>query len=99
MVGRVMQSKDPGGVLEELSAYWRQEDLGDMRVLKEEPWKLEIRNCYECLGLRYVGQRWCALKEGLIESVLADKTGVEYSVMEEECCGTEGERCLFRVGS
>ncbi|MFQ5951348.1 MAG: V4R domain-containing protein, partial [Candidatus Geothermarchaeales archaeon] len=59
----------------------------------KEPWRLEIKDCYECLGLRYVGERFCALKEGLIESVLAERTGTYYSVTEEECCGTEGERC------
>lgn len=97
MVSGVLESEDPRDVLIELSDFWQKQRLGDMQLVEDEPWRLEVRNCYECLGLREVGEKWCSLKEGLIESVLAERARTEYHVTEEECCGTVGDRCVFRL--
>lgn len=98
VVSKSMRSNDVEGVLSELSASWGANNLGEMQIVSESPLTLEVRNCFDCLGVGYgVGVTLCGFKEGFIKAVLDDRLGTHSEVTEVECCGTRAQHCRFEV--
>jgi predicted hydrocarbon binding protein len=92
----IADSKDPQVILGEIAAFWNNHGLGEMEVMRDNPFTFTVRNCYDCLGA-YSGETLCGFKEGFINGIISDRTGGMGSVEELECCGAGGDSCKFRV--
>jgi len=96
-ISKKIKSQDNDGVMKELSEFWAEQDLGDMRVLKKEPLTVVVKNCYQCSNMQNVGRPLCAFDEGVIKSVLENKLDINADVRETECNGTGHKHCKFEV--
>jgi predicted hydrocarbon binding protein len=92
----ITDSKDPQVVLDKIASFWNTHGLGEMEVMREDPFTFTVRNCYDCLGASS-GETLCGFKEGFINAILSDRTGGMGSVKELECCGSGAESCRFHV--
>ncbi|MDG6901357.1 MAG: hypothetical protein JRM80_05285 [Nitrososphaerota archaeon] len=85
-------------LLSDLSSFWKENGIGEMKVLEEEPLTIGIDGCHDCLGwMTGVGVAICPFKEGFLEAVFEDVLKRKQSVEEVECCGTLSPGCKFRV--
>ncbi len=97
-VANGLSSTDLDDVIDELSAYWSRNGIGEMSWQDRAHLLLKIRDCSDCLGQSYgAGYTLCPFKEGLLEAVLNTKTDTAYKVTEIECCGTQAPACVFQI--
>jgi predicted hydrocarbon binding protein len=82
----------------DLSSFWKDNGIGEMKVVDEEPLTIGIERCHDCLGwMTGVGVAVCPFKEGFLEAVFDDVLESKHSVEEIECCGTLAPCCKFEV--
>lgn len=81
-----------------ISSFWRDNGLGDMKVVRAETLLIEIRNCYDCvdpnMGLTLAP---CTFKEKLLKTIFKDVLNHPVGVKEVECCGAISKTCRFEV--
>ncbi|MDG6988748.1 MAG: hypothetical protein JRN21_05405 [Nitrososphaerota archaeon] len=81
-----------------LSSFWKDNGIGEMKVVDEEPLTIGIERCHDCLGwMTGVGVAVCPFKEGFLEAVFDDVLKSKHWVEETECCGTLSPSCKFEV--
>ncbi|MDG6986027.1 MAG: hypothetical protein JRM73_04695 [Nitrososphaerota archaeon] len=81
-----------------LSSFWKDNGIGEMKVVEEEPLTIGIEGCHDCLGwMTGVGVPVCPFKEGFLEAVFDGVLNSKHSVEETECCGTLSPSCKFKV--
>ncbi len=96
-IGPELESRDCEGILEELSVFWADHDLGEMTLLKGDQTGISVINCYHCGKMPNVGKTLCSMDEGIIEGVLFSKLKYNCRVREIECYGTGHNHCKFIV--
>lgn len=96
-IGQELTSDDREGMLEELSLFWKEHELGDMIATKGKKIEISVRNCYHCGKMPNVGKTLCSLDEGIIEGIFLSKLKYECRVSEIECYGTGHNNCRFIV--
>lgn len=88
------ESENLPDLLNEIQSFWKENKLGEME-LKED--YLLVRDCFDCGGLPDINKTVCSLDEGMIEGIIAEKTGDKVSVKETECFGTGQNYCRFEM--
>ncbi len=91
------QETDLMSLVGEIAKFWKQHRLGTMVVESKAPITVVVDDCFDCGGIPDVGRTLCALDEGIIEGLLLEKTGDEYTTTEAECYGTGFNHCKFVV--
>ncbi len=84
-------------IIKELSVFWKNNDMGVIKIQKKKPLVLRIESNYDCTGVPDVGRPLCALDEGIMEAVFKERTGNEWKVREFVCHGTGHDHCLFAL--
>jgi predicted hydrocarbon binding protein len=96
-IGQKFRSDDNEGVLNELSVFWREHRLGDMKILQVANPAVLVNNCYHCSKMPNVGKTLCSMDEGIIEGIFSSRLNLHYAVKETECYGTGHNHCKFMV--
>ncbi len=97
-VANGISSTSLDAVIDELSAYWLRNGIGEMSWQDRTHLLLKIRDCSDCLGQSYgAGYTLCPFKEGLLEAVLSTRTDTPFKVKEIECCGTQAPACVLQI--
>ena len=96
-IGQKFRSDDYNGVLSELSDFWKEHKLGDMRILRSEDPAVLVSNCYHCCKMPNVGKTLCSMDEGIIEGIFSSRLNICCTVKETECYGTGHNHCKFVV--
>jgi predicted hydrocarbon binding protein len=82
-------------IVKELGTFWKNNDMGVIKIQKKKPLVLRIESNYDCTGVPDVGRPLCALDEGIMEAVFKERTGNDWKVREFVCHGTGHDHCLF----
>ncbi len=85
------------GILEDLSVFWGEHELGEMTVLNGDQTAISVIDCYHCGKMPNVGKTLCSMDEGIIEGVLSSKLKSGFRVKETECYGTGHDNCKFVI--
>lgn len=96
-IGQKFRADDYDGVLSELSSFWKEHKLGDMRIIQSSSPAILVNNCYHCGRMPNVGKTLCSMDEGIIEGVFTSRLNMRCSVKETECYGTGHDHCKFVV--
>jgi predicted hydrocarbon binding protein/DNA-binding transcriptional ArsR family regulator len=96
-IGRDFESKECGGILEEISGFWKQHKLGDMTIKNGNGTEISVVNCYHCGKMPNVGKTLCSMDEGFIEGIFLSKLKYACRVSEIECYGTGHKNCKFII--
>ncbi len=96
-IGPGFESEDCEGILNELSLFWREHKLGDMKIVRESNPAILVTNCYHCGKMPNVGKTLCSMDEGIIEGVFSSRLSIKCDVKETECFGTGHKHCKFVV--
>lgn len=96
-IGPGFESDDYEGILKELSAFWKEHKLGDMKIIKESNPAILVTECYNCGRMPNVGKTLCSMDEGIIEGVFSSRLNLNCNVRETECFGTGHSHCKFVV--
>ena len=85
-------------IVSDLSSFWKENGIGEMKVLDKEPLTIGVERCHDCLGwMTGVGVAVCPFKEGVLEAVFEGVLRKKQSVEEVVCCGTLSPSCKFRI--
>lgn len=90
-------STDLSGLLDEIAAFWGQNQLGAVKIINQSPLTLLVEDCFDCGGMPDVGKPLCSLDEGMLEAILEHTLGGAYRVKETECFGTGHAHCKFVI--
>ncbi len=96
-IGPGFKSNDIDGLLNELSSFWKNNQLGDMDINGHSKPAIVISNCYHCCKMPNVGKTLCSMDEGLLEGIFSSRLKRDYQVREIECYGTGHNHCKFVV--
>lgn len=96
-IGPGFKSDDWDGILSELSVFWKNHKLGDMKIINSINPSIVVTNCYHCSKMPNVGKTLCSMDEGLLEGIISSKLNIECNVKETECFGTGHRNCKFVV--
>ncbi len=96
-IGEAFESDDSEGVLNELSAFWKEHNLGDMKIMNSRKPAIVVINCYHCGKMPNVGKTLCSMDEGIIEGIFSTRLKIDCNVRETECFGTGHKHCKFVV--
>ena len=96
-IGPELKSRSLGGILEELSVFWTEHELGEMTILNGDQTAISVIDCYHCGKMPDVGKTLCSMDEGIIEGVLSSKLKSGFRVREIECYGTGHNNCKFVI--
>jgi len=96
-IGPEFDSDDYDGILSELSVFWKEHELGDMKIIRNSKPAIIVTNCYHCGKMPNVGKTLCSMDEGLIEGIFTSKLKMNCEVKETECFGTGHDHCKFIV--
>ena len=84
-------------IIKELAIFWKDNNIGMIKIHKEKPLVLRIESNYDCTGVPEIGKPLCALDEGIMETVFRERTKNNWKVREYACHGTGHEHCLFKL--
>jgi len=96
-IGQGFKSGDCEGVLNELSIFWKNHELGDMTVFEGNKVAVIVYNCHHCSKMPDVGKTLCSMDEGIMEGVFLSRLDRNCTVRETECFGTGHPHCKFVV--
>jgi|SRR5659263_4416 len=96
-IGPELKSRSLRAILEELSVFWGEHELGEMTLLKGDQIVISVIDCYHCGKMPDVGKTLCSMDEGIIEGVLTSKLKSDFSVRETECYGAGNDNCKFVI--
>ncbi|HLB71023.1 MAG: ArsR family transcriptional regulator [Candidatus Methanoperedens sp.] len=96
-IGLEFESGNYEELLKELSVFWKEHNLGEMKIFKESHPVIFVTNCYHCGKMPNVGKTLCSMDEGILEGVFSSRLNLKYSVKEIECFGTGHDHCKFVV--
>lgn len=94
-IGPEFDSVDYNGVLRELSVFWREHELGDMKLITNSKPTIIVKNCYHCGKMPNVGKTLCSMDEGIMEGIFNSRLNMNCRVIETECFGTGHNHCKF----
>ena len=84
-------------IIKELTIFWKDNNMGMIKIQKEKPLVLRIESNYDCTGVPDIGRPLCALDEGIMETVFKERTKNNWKVREFVCHGTGHDHCLFNL--
>ncbi len=96
-IGPIFESGDYEGILNELSIFWKDHDLGNMKIINKREPAILVIDCYHCGRMPNVGKTLCSMDEGIMEGIFSSRLNIEYNVREIECFGTGHHHCKFVV--
>ncbi len=91
------RAEDIDGLVEEISEFWKKNQLGEIEVIEKNPLTFIVKNCYECSNMPDIGRTLCVFDEGLLKSIFDTRLHKKSTVREVECSGTGYEHCKFIV--
>lgn len=96
-IGRELESHNFEGILDELSIFWAEHDLGKMSLIDDPDIGISVIDCHHCGKMPNVGKTLCSMDEGIVEGILKNKLNMDCYVQEIECYGTGHNNCKFIV--
>ena len=100
-VGEVLYRKvadpDIGGLLDNLSAFWKAQSLGTMELECVEPLAIRIYDCFECQDLPILGRPACAFDSGILKTVFSKHFDQGMNAIETHCYSMGDDHCRFEV--
>ncbi len=91
----LFRSSDIEGLLGEISDFWSENGLGEVKVLTEDT--ILVKDCFDCSGIPEADETLCSLDEGLLEGIIQGVTGLKTRITEESCYGTGHKGCVFKL--
>ena len=100
-VGEVLYRKvadpDIGGLLDNLSAFWKAQSLGKMEIESVEPLAIRIYDCFECQDLPILGRPACAFDSGILTTIFSKHFDKGMNAIETNCYAMGDDHCRFEV--
>lgn len=96
-IGQGFKSDDSEGVLNELSNFWKDHELGNITIINNCNPAILVINCFNYYKMPCVGKTLCSFDEGIIEGIFSSRLKLKYNVKETECFGTGHDLCKFVV--
>jgi predicted hydrocarbon binding protein len=98
-IGHEFKSQNINGILKELTAFWKNQELGEMTVIDGARPGILVTDCYHCGRMPNVGKTLCSMDEGIIEGIFSNRLNLILAVHEIECYGTGHGHCRFVIES
>jgi predicted hydrocarbon binding protein/DNA-binding transcriptional ArsR family regulator len=96
-IGPEFDSDNYDGILRELAVFWREHELGDMKIINNSKPAIIVTDCYHCGKMPNVGKTLCSMDEGIMEGIFNSKLNMNCKVIETECFGTGHNHCKFDI--
>lgn len=84
-------------LLENLSKFWENNQLGRMVVENLEPLTVRVYDCFECENLPVIGRSACAFDSGILEAIFSAHFNQKMEVDEVKCYAKGDEYCCFVI--
>ncbi len=94
-IGNEFESGNIIELLNEISIFWKKQNLGEMKIVRNSNLSIIITDCYHCGKMPNVGKTLCSMDEGIFEGLFLSRLDTEYSFKEIECFGTGYQHCKF----
>ncbi len=94
-IGNELGSENMEELFNELSIFWKRQNLGEMNIIHNSDPSIIITDCYHCGKMPNVGKTLCSMDEGIFEGLFSSRLDLDYSFKEIECFGTGHQHCKF----
>jgi predicted hydrocarbon binding protein len=96
-LSRILADRSTVEVLDALARFWEKHGLGRMEVISLSPIVIEIRDCFECQSLPFLGRPACVFDSGVLTSVFSEHFGAMPTVEETACYAMGDGYCRFVI--
>ncbi len=96
-LSKKFRAENVDALLDEISDFWKMNQLGELEVIENIPLTFIVKNCYECSNMPDVGKTLCAFDEGMLKSIFDNRLHKKSTVKEIECPGTGYDHCKYVV--
>ena len=83
--------------IENISAFWKRYEFGDLSLRSENPIRIDVRNCYECMTLPSPVPGGCIISTGILSALFSAFYKKEVTVTEIECISCGSPCCCFEI--
>jgi sugar-specific transcriptional regulator TrmB/predicted hydrocarbon binding protein len=97
MIAGNLKAKNPMEIVEELSGFWRVNELGDITIKKKKPLTIAIENRINCQHRPKKDKPICPFAEHFLSVLLKEKLGEESEVRVSKCIGLGEKKCEFEL--
>ena len=97
VLAKEFAGRDLSVLLQDLGAFWRNHNLGSLRVESVAPLTLRAYDCFECGDLPQLGRPACAFDSGILEAVFSGHFGKKHKVEETACYAMGDDHCRFLI--
>ena len=84
-------------LLEELQKFWKEHNLGTMKVLKRKPIEIALENNMDCNDQPKIAKAICGFVKSMLGTIFEEKLGVKCTVTEVDCRKERQTFCKFRI--
>ena len=92
-----MKSKTKKELLGELSEFWKDNNLGKVEIVSEDPMTVRLEDFIDCEKLKHIEGAGCIFAENVVKAIVDEKLGVDCEIKEDECRGTHTGKCRLTV--
>jgi hypothetical protein len=92
-----LKSNDLDTLLENISKFWENKQLGQVEVTKHNPLTICVYDCFECKDLPEIGKPACSFDSGVLDSIFSRYFNRHITTNETECYAMGNECCTFVI--
>ena len=92
-----LKSNDLDTLLENISKFWENKQLGQIEVKKLDPLTICVYDCFECKDLPQIGEPACSFDSGVLDSIFSRYFNRNITTTETECYAMENDCCTFVI--
>jgi sugar-specific transcriptional regulator TrmB/predicted hydrocarbon binding protein len=96
-MAKSLKSKTMKKLLDELKIYWKDNDLGKIKIISVDPMTIRVENFIECSKFGQLEGAGCIFTQNVVKGVVDEKLGVDSVVNEDECKGQRLGKCRLTV--
>ncbi len=96
-LAKSMKSKTKKELLDEISEFWKEHDLGRAEIISEDPMTIRLEDFIECEKLKHIEGAGCIFAENVVKAIVDEKLGVDCEIEETECKGRLTGKCRLMV--
>ena len=92
-----LKSKSRDQLLKEMSMYWKQHDLGEVRVEKKRPFIITMENYMNCRESPEIAKFLCSFIKSTVKTIMINKLNADCEVKEIGCPNHGRTYCRLQI--
>lgn len=92
-----LQSNITENLLENISEFWKKNNLGKIFVENLQPLTIRVYDCFECVNLPVIGRSACAFDSGILDAIFSAHFKHDMESNEIKCYAKGDEYCCFVI--